>query len=1471
MSVEKETPKEVNFVVGIGASADGIPTLEKLFEKLPANTNMSFVVIQHMSPTHDSILDQIIQRKTGMQVQKITHHLKLEPNCVYIPPVGHYLGISNDKFEVTKYKSGEKRLHLPIDFFFRSLAKSYKEMAVGVVLTGSGSDGSQGIKEIKQNSGCVIAQEPQSAKFDSMPRNAIETGVVDIVCDIDTMPEKLVELPTMHDGIKKLPEDEETEKIITEILEILKENTRHDFSNYKRSTILRRIKKRMMVRSLMTVNSYFETIKKDKNEAQNLLKELLIGVTSFFRDKKAYEVLENKVISELVDNTSKNETIRVWVAACSSGEEAYSIVIILLEHLKKKNARNPIRIFATDIDTVALNKARKGSYPLNIEADFPLELLEEYFEKHESNYTIRSNIRDLVVFAEHSLIKDPPYSNLDLITCRNFLIYLNGDIQKKVINTLHYGLKPHKFLFLGSSESVSEKPNLFEVIDTKYKIFRKIESRQARRDFVNFSHEKGRYNTNYPATHKQKLTLREFAERRALKEYPFPFLIMGENGEILHSIGRCEDYFKFQVGDPDNNIINAARENIKIPISNALRKIKEDGKEIIINNIRDRKADRTVSIRISPIKKPDAYNNLFTVVIYPQVSPQDKTEGGQKTKVKADSDEYIAEIERELEETRDYLNSLIEELEVANEELKSANEEAQSSNEELQSANEELETSKEEMQSLNEELETSNSELQRKIKEYSEVNNDLANLMRNKQIGMLFLDKELKIQRFTPQVKEIINLNKTDEDRSIKDFSIKFDGKALEADAAEVLEHLSPVQKEIEPENGRQYWMRIRPYRTLEDIIKGVVVTFTDITEKNQIQRLIKAKDEKFRNLFRYMDNGLAVYEVKTDSKGKIKSAQLVEANPAFALMMGLTLNVILNKDISETFPDSEMVSDFMKNAPQILGGETIHKEYYYKALNKYFHIHFFSSEPGQVATLIQDVTQDKKEVIKYRRHLASIVEASEDAIFSTSPNGKILWWNNGAEALYGYSKSETIDKKADKLISFPEREEFSLLITTLLEGKKVKSFETVHRNKSGKAIPVAITMSAIKSEADEVVAISNIVQDISTIKFREDELIRARAETERADRTKSAFLSNMSHEIRTPLNSILGFTTILKDLTSDENHKQILETISESGSQLLNLINDIMDVSRIEAGELKLVTEAIALNEFMRSTEGQFKGIIYAHGKHDVRFQLIIPEKENVIQTDHYRLQQVLHNLISNAFKFTDTGKVEFGYEISDGTVLFFVKDTGSGISRENQKLLFERFQQGELNPEHAIRGTGLGLTICKGIVENMGGRISLDSEKNKGTSVYFTIPYLEGRKRLDDDHAVLDESTPNLSGKTILIVEDDDFSREMLKYLVEQTGAGILTAEDGEEAIARFSENKVDLVLLDIRLPKKNGYEVLQSIRQQNPTIPVIAETAHAMRKEILNFTTLGFNDYLVKPIAKETLYRVLQKHIFQVPANE
>ncbi len=1137
------------FIVGIGASADGIKTMENLFPEIPANTNMSFVIIQHLSPDHESILDRIIQNKTSMVVKQINQGMQVKPNCVYIAPPGHYVNVSGNTFKIDKYNTKERKLHLPIDHFFQSLAFNYKERAVGIILTGSGSDGSQGIKEIKLQNGWVIVQDPETAEFKSMPGSAIETGVVDIVCNITDMPAKLAELPVKHDGIERLPENTEAEKIITSILDILGNRVQHDFSNYKQTTIIRRIKKRMMVRSVESLKKYHQIIKRDNDESHQLFRELLIGVTSFFRDKKAFEVLEKKVLPKIIEEESRN-TIRVWIAACSTGEEAYSVAILLLEQMEKMRMRNNLKIFATDIDSKALSKARKGNFPVNIEADVPQQYLDKYFEKHDAHYTIRREIREMIVFAEHSLIKDPPYSNIDLISCRNFLIYLNGDIQKKVINSLHYGLRTEGFLFLGNSESLSDRPRLFSVVDSKYKIFEKQENRQAVRDFINYSGNRGHYPHPSITSHQQKLTLKEFAERRALKDYTFPFLLIEKTGEILHSLGRCEDYFKFQIGDPDNNILNAARDNIKIPLSNAMRKIKNNQKkEVLINNIRikDKSGDSYINIRISPVKKPDMFNSLFIVVIIPILSQREfkGEEDYSAKKTAADSDEYISEIEKELEETRDYLNSLIEELEIANEELKSANEEAQSSNEELQSANEELETSKEEMQSLNEELETSNAELQRKIKEYADINNDLDNFMKSTQIGTLFLDKQLNIQRFTPLLRKIINLKKSDEHRNIADFGIMFQNQSLVEDVKDVLETLVPVEKEIETGSGQQYWMKIGPYRTSNDVINGVVITFTDITEKNKIQQLMKARDEQFRQLFKFMDNGLAVFHVLRGKNESIAGYQLAEANPAFAKMIETTLKEITGKDAADIFPDGDWVRNFEKNAPSVINGKVIHEEHFCQELRKYFHVHYFSSDSEQIAALVQDITEDKNEIVKYRKHLSSIVELSDDAIFSVSKSGKIVSWNKGAEYLYGFTAEEVMNKSSDKLVADPESDENKRLRNKVKAGEKVKNVETLHKTKAGDTIYVSVTKSPIIDEKGDLVAVANIVKDISVVKAREEELIKAKAETERAARAKAAFLSNMSHEIRTPLNSILGFTDILKEKLQDTENKRILEIVT--------------------------------------------------------------------------------------------------------------------------------------------------------------------------------------------------------------------------------------------------------------------------------------------------------------------------------------
>ena len=1470
---------EPHIIVGIGASADGVHAMEAFFKHVPEDTGLSFVVIQHLSPDHKSILPDILQKKSKLKINQIEDNSTPQPNHVYVLPAGSDVTFSDGRFHLDKYSKNKKGLHLPIDRFLRSLAADRKDRTVAILLTGSGSDGLLGIREIKNEGGLVLVQDPESAKFKSMPQSAIETGLVDKVGKPDELPGLLLEFQKTVKNGEKAFDDHDSETQLRRLFQLLRAQTGHDFTGYKKNTIFRRIRRRMTVSKTSSLKEYVHLLEENPAETDNLFKELLIGVTSFFRNKEAFEILKEKVFPEIINKDSQ-EPVRVWVAACASGEEAYSLAILAKEYQESERIRVDMQFFATDVDPKALNTARNGRYKQNIESDVPSHLLQKYFQKKDDVYQVHKDIRDMITFAAHSTIKDPPYSKLDLISCRNFLIYLESDVQKHVLNTFHYSLQPDKYLLLGHSETHTIKSELFESIDSKARIFQKKENRKAIVDYLSESRKQEMHwssNETRAVPGKKKLTLKEFAENKALKEHLQPFLLINKKGEIQYSLGKCDAYFGFHVGEPNQNIVNLSREGLKIPISNALRKINAESNPVAFKNIKvtTTEGPDLVDVTFVPVDKPSFLSHLIIVTIEPSRSSGHLSKQDHKDleEISKDSDDYVRQMEQELEETREYLNNVIEELETSNEELKSSNEEAQSTNEELQSTNEELETSKEEMQSLNEELETSNTELQRKIEEVTEINNDLNNFLQSTQIGILFLDNNLRIRRFSPHIKKFVNLKESDIGRTIEDFGVTFVQEQLIEDIQLVLEKLRPIEKEVTKDDDQHYWMRILPYRTIEDRIEGAVVTFTDITEKYKIQQLREQSErwEKYKHLFDHLDHGFALYQAVRNKNDNVKDFRLVEANRAYEEMMHVDLEDEKNKKLSELPLNKAFRDNFMKSGKEVLEGGPHQEERYFKEFDRYYKILYFTHEEEAVAMFLQDITREKKEM-KAQVHLASIVESSDDAIYSESPDGKILSWNDGATELYGYTEEEAVGSFASNLYAYPENDGDLAMIKKVAKGEKVKNRETEHKRKNGDIVQVSVTKSPIKDDNGNVVAISNIVKDISEIKTREHELVKAKEASEQAANLKSLFLSNMSHEIRTPLNSILGFTDMLREKVSEKKQKKQVENIHHSGKQLLHLINDIVDVSRLDAGELPIHKSSVNLNEMLRKTREQFEGYVINGNKDTIDFRLNLPENTDnqFVVTDEQRLQQILHNLLSNAFKYTKEGYVAYGYEISHKRqIRFYVEDTGIGISLENQKKIFDRFQQVTENSKETnrvIRGTGLGLAIAQGLTERLGGKIWVESKKGNGSVFSFTIPYEKGEATEAEQKETREQqkSIPQLQNKKIIIAEDDPYSVEMMKYMLDDTNITYFFAEDGEKALELFHNEPVDLLMLDIRLPKIDGYELIKEIRKKNKDIPVLAQSAFAMPEQIKKSKDMGFNDHLVKPLMPEVLYHELEKYL-------
>jgi two-component system, chemotaxis family, CheB/CheR fusion protein len=1476
MSVINDSSDHI--IAGIGASADGINAMEVFFSNLPEKTGVTFVVIQHLSPDHTSILPEILQRKTRLKVLHIEDKSSPLPDHVYVLPAGYDVTMSNNRFRLQKYSKNKKGLHLPIDLFFRTMATSFKSRSAAILLSGTGSDGCLGIKEIKNYGGLIMVQDPESAKFKSMPQNAIDTGLVEKVARPEELPALLLEFKKRCVQEGEPIDDDGSYELMKKLFMLLNSGTGYDFSGYKKNTVHRRIRRRMTLHKIEDFREYVSFLEQDPHEIDKLFRELLIGVTSFFRNREAFDMLEKIVFPQII-HSDRKDPLRIWVAACSSGEEVYSLAILAKEFMASLNLRIDMQFFATDIDQNALELARRGKYKHNIEPDVPGNLLKKYFHKKDDIYEVHKDIRDMITFARHSTIKDPPYSRLDMISCRNFLIYLDPDIQKHVLTTFHYALHPGGFLFLGQSESHPVKDDLFEPVNTKSRIYLKKENKTASGDFISRVRRPEIYGipSEKPLiAGKVKMSLREFAEKTALKEFMHPFLVVDHKGEIKYSLGKCDLYFGFHTGEPNQNIVNLAREGLKIPISNALRKIAAERKPVKYSNltVKTSNGDEIVGLYLNPVNK-QSFSHLVTVSIEPSGSGI-KIPGNRQDlfhEIKGDSEEYIRNMEHELQETRDYLNNVIEELETSNEELISSNEESQSTNEELQSANEELETSREEMQSLNEELETSNLELQRKIEEITHINNDLNNFLQSTHIGILFLDKDLKIRRFSHQIKGVVNLNESDTGRSIKDFEIQFLEGQLEKDIKYVLDNLRPVEKEITRDENQYFWMRILPYRTLDNRIDGVVVTFTDISEKNRVQKLVEESERwrKYKYLFHQMEHGFALYKAIRDEEGEIYDFKLVEANQAFENLMQIGLDNKPEHTVSDLFQDKSYRKAFLQAGKKVLKGHSYHEERYFKSIEKYLKILYFLHEEGYVATFVQDITIEKTET-QARMHLASIVESSDDAIFSESLDGEIISWNDGAVRLYGYSENEAVGRLSHELFFNQEDGEDGNMIADVKKGMKVRNQETFHCTKDGRVIPVAVTKSPITDENGKVLAISNIVKDITTIKEREEELVTAKETSEQMAGLKSMFLANMSHEIRTPLNSILGFADMLKREIREGKAGKYIQNINSSGKQLLHLINDIVDVSRLDAGELPIHKSSVNICELMKRTREQFEGYAVENKNTEIEFRLKLPEggSDLYILTDEHRLQQILKNLLSNAFKYTEKGYIEFGYELrNDKTLLFYVCDTGTGISIENHDKIFDRFQQVENNRGNAkkvIRGTGLGLAIARGLAERLGGKMWVNSVLGKGSVFYFTIPFEAGESVVPSLEAVADEAVklPRFTGKNIIIADDDPYSLEMLKLMLEDTDIKMFIANDGDQVMELYNREKIEILLLDIRMPGKDGYEIARTIRRDNPDIPIIAQSAYAMPEQIKKSHEMGFTKHLVKPLNREQLYRTLMKYL-------
>lgn len=843
-------------VVGIGASAGGLTALREFLDPIPHDSGLSFVVVVHLSPEHESNLAGVLQSSSRIPVVQVTGRTKIEPDCVYVIPPNKNLEITDGHLILSEFEEPRGK-RSPIDFFFRTLAEKHPD-GIAVLLSGSGTDGTIGMKAVKERGGVLMAQAPQDAEYDQMPRSAIATGLVDFVLPARALAEKLIQIRSspasvvLPESVDELPDDEE--QLLKKILTEVHTRTGHDFTGYKRSMILRRVARRMRVTSTGGLEGYLKFLRGNPAEVQALLKDFLISVTNFFRDPAVFDLLENEVLPKLLDDKGPEEQVRIWTPGCATGEEAYSMAILLLEAADEIGERPEIQIFATDVDEDALGYGREGLYPDAIAADVSDERIERFFTRDGPYFRVSKHLRDHVLFAVHNILKDPPFAKLDLISCRNLLIYLDRRLQEKVIEVFHYALRPGGYLLLGSSESISNTSEMFRLVNKKQRIYQRKSSSPGREIFLPelpLAHLtprriRQRPIANYSSVH-QELSDRTL-HRRALETYAPPSALVDAGGTIIHLSKSAGRFLRLPGGSATLSIVKVIRDELRIQLRAALHDALEQQQSTttapVLMQIEGE--ERSVQLHVRPVPQEDGSH--LALVVFADANPARNVDASASGE---GGNERVTYLEEELETTKARLQTTIEESETQQEELRATNEELQSINEEYKSTLEELETSKEELQSVNEELKTVNEELKAKVEALSRANNDLKNLMAATEVPTLFLDRTLHIRRFTPPLTKLFNILQVDEGRPLSHVTHKLRYESLTNDVEKVLDTLVPVEREVLDTDDRDYLVRIMPYRTTEDRINGVVLTFVDVTRVKKAEEELRRVQERFALLIR--------------------------------------------------------------------------------------------------------------------------------------------------------------------------------------------------------------------------------------------------------------------------------------------------------------------------------------------------------------------------------------------------------------------------------------------------------------------------------------------------------------------------------------------------------------------------------------------------------------------------------------------